>query len=131
MMSRLNRPAPLGVVMAKPTLYRWQQEAIDVCKVAIENGEGAAIAGATGTGKSRVALELMDWYRFQKEWSFCAGGSIFTIVVPSKALMIQWRDLLIEYGWGEDSIGRCGGGSIKGWKDVISNTINITTIQSL
>jgi superfamily II DNA or RNA helicase len=121
----LNRPAPLGVVMAKPTLYRWQGEAIDACKVAIQDDEGAAVAGATGTGKSRVALELMDWYRFER------GGGLFTIVVPTKALMIQWRDGLIEYGFDADCIGRCGGGSIKGWKNTVSDTINITTIQSL
>ena len=119
---------PFGLAMAKPKieLYRWQKEAIQASKDEIEEGNGAAIAAATGTGKSKVATELMKWYETRSTFD-----SVFTIVVPTKALMIQWRDGLIEEGWDADIIGRCGGGSIKGWKDAPTDRINITTIQSL
>lgn len=124
----LNRQPSVGVAMAKPKieLYRWQKEAIQASKDEIEEGNGAAIAAATGTGKSMVATELMKWYETRSTFD-----SVFTIVVPTKALMLQWRDGLIEAGWDADIIGRCGGGSIKGWKDAPTDRINITTIQSL
>ena len=123
-------------------LYDWQKEAIEACKKELLNTDqpvryshgsrvvGCAVAGATGTGKSRVAIELMKWY---EQYNFKNIGlrSVFTIVVPTKALMLQWRDGLIESGWDAHMIGRCGGGSIKGWDNRTTDVINITTIQSL
>ena len=74
--------------MRDRTLYRWQKEAIEVVREAWETDEpNTTIAAVTGAGKTEVAVRLIN------EWD-----GIVTVVVPRKALMLQWRDDLEPFG---------------------------------
>ncbi len=126
----LNRQEGIGEVMAKPKfdLYQWQERAIASVSGAIEDKKkGCAVAAVTGTGKSEVGLRSMEHWEYVNPTIHCR----FTIVVPTKALAIQWREGLIEDGYPSEVIGRIGGGSIKGWKEGMKHKVTITTIQSL
>ena len=98
------------------TLYRWQEEAIEVVREAWKTDEpNTTIAAVTGAGKTEVAVRLIN------EWD-----GIVTVVVPRKALMLQWRDDLEPYA----IVGRFGGGSIRGWGDE-TGYINIATLNAM
>ena len=131
MKNTLNRQEGVGGIMAKPKieLYNWQIEAGDAIQESIDQGDdGAAVAAITGSGKTMVAIEEMKKWEYRHPTIWCR----FTVVVPTKALAIQWRDELIEHGVAQpEEIGRIGGGSIKGWTEGIKHKVNITTIQSL
>ena len=125
MKNTLNRQEGVGGIMAKPKieLYNWQIEAGDAIQDSINQGEdGAAVAAITGSGKTMVAIEEMKKWEYRHPTIWCR----FTVVVPTKALAIQWRDELIEHGvaqemvrakvGGRDLIGHCGFGHDQcGW----------------
>ena len=97
------------------TLYRWQEEAIEVVREAWKTDEpNTTIAAVTGAGKTEVAVRLIN------EWD-----GIVTVVVPRKALMLQWRDDLTPH-----IVGRFGGGSIRGWGNE-TEYINIATLNAM
>ena len=108
-------------------LYDWQKRALDL----IDCNDGC-IAAITGSGKSLVAMERMK--KHLTDWTGLPIDCVplITVVVPTKALMIQWHEELIAYGFPPEWIGRKGGGSIKGWKNAsVQGGINITTFASL
>ena len=117
-----------GDVILKPKLYDWQEAALT--KWNNRSDQGMAIAAVTGAGKTRLAMEVMQGH-FDEWVDWPMHHAMVTIVVPRKALMIQWREDLIEWGIDASQIGRLGGGSIKGWPNKHTTTINITTFASL
>ena len=101
--------------MSDRTLYRWQKEAIEVVREAWKTDEpNTTIAAVTGAGKTEVAVRLIN------EWD-----GIVTVVVPRKALMLQWRDDLTPH-----IVGRFCGGSIRGWGNE-TGYINIATLNAM
>ena len=127
-------------MISRPPMYNWQKEALWIWKGAGDPPDDETcgkwrpdmtVAAVTGSGKTRLALEVCeDWLKYSEipEWRF---KEMITIVVPRTALMMQWYDTMIEWGIDPALIGRVGGGSIKGWKAQPSNLYNIVSLQTL
>lgn len=111
-------------------LYRWQKECLQAWDD--RDTQGMCVASITGSGKTAVAMEVMKRHTENHIGLPILIEPLITIVVPRKALMIQWREEMIAYGFEPEWIGRKGGGSIKGWKNApVMDGINITTFASL
>jgi len=119
-------------VLPVPPMYNWQKKALAIWQqLHLTDETSMTVAAVTGSGKTRLALEIMeDWLKYSEipEWDFV---DLVTIVVPTKALMIQWRDCFIEWGIPGNLIGRIGGGSIKGWANKPAPCYNIVSLQTL
>lgn len=80
-------------------LRRWQSEALAAWE---SNGRRGIIAAATGTGKTRLAIEVLK--------RVVADGARTTIVVPTRILQDQWlRELLSSRVVPTRRIGTIGG----------------------
>ena len=108
--------------MTQRTLYRWQSEALDAVRQAFATDTpDTTIAAVTGAGKTEVALRVME------EWT-----GLVTVVVPRKALMVQWRDDIDNDPFLHSHIvGRFGGGGIKGWGGGAAGRITIATLNAM
>ncbi|MDO4523563.1 MAG: DEAD/DEAH box helicase [Eubacteriales bacterium] len=81
-------------------LYQWQKECLH--RWFLNKGRGI-VQAVTGAGKTRLALAAAD--RMDKK---CQGKLLVRIVVPTAALMRQWKKVLQEHG--VSSISLCGAG---------------------
>ena len=70
--------------MSEISLLQWQN---DVLKVWIENKGQGIVEAPTGSGKTYLALKLMQSKKLYP----------FTIIVPSAELMRQWKNRIIKY----------------------------------
>jgi len=98
-------PRP-GALPARPpgsraALYDWQREALSAWR---EQGKKGIIKAVTGSGKTMVALEAIR--------AHLAEGGRAVILVPTCALLDQWKKELQEHlHIGDEQIGCAGGGS--------------------
>lgn len=75
--------------------YRWQEECLEVWKRNDCRGIAEAV---TGSGKTMLALKAM------RELRDACGENLWTaVVVPTRALMVQWSRLLRSFSSTEDS----------------------------
>ena len=82
-----------------PPLRSWQHEALTAWR---KNGSRGVVVAATGTGKTRVALEAIESARTE--------GSRILIVVPTIPLQEQWLGLLrYRMRMSPDELGTVGG----------------------
>jgi len=114
------------------SLYRWQQEALDLWideESDSMNNKKMTVGAVTGAGKTWLALEVA---RHEQELALADDSTLYiTVIVPRKALMTQWREAFNNHFAFQDlTIGRKGGGGIKGWSPnpVAYQPININII---
>ena len=75
--------------------YRWQEECIEIWK---RNDCRGIVEAVTGSGKTVLALKAL------RELRESCGENMWTaVVVPTRALMVQWSRLLRSFFLGEDS----------------------------
>lgn len=118
------------------TLYRWQNDALDLWINHQPWNDKMTIAAVTGAGKTRLALEIMKYEWLTEQTNPVPQTLYITVVVPRKALMPQWKEAIEEcFAFTNHPVGRVGGGGIKGWspKPCYGDTklnINIVTINA-
>ena len=74
------------------TLACWQKEAVENIKLGFKNGEGMAVKGKTGSGKTICAIRAIKEYQSNRK-----GGSYTVLVLlPHQGgnLALQWEDEL-------------------------------------
>lgn len=105
----------------KLSLHKWQREALDWWQ---DNDYRGVVEAVTGAGKTRTAIAAAEHH-------FRNGGDCVVVIVPTTALLHQWRKeaqkhLTGTYGM-EISIGLMGGG----YKDSLLNSrFLIATVQT-
>jgi len=72
-------------------LYKWQKEALNALRI---NSYCGIVVAVTGSGKTRIATNVIKDLRVRT-----------LIVVPTVALMHQWRSELLEVGIKDEDIG--------------------------
>lgn len=75
--------------------YRWQEECIEIWK---RNDCRGIVEAVTGSGKTVLALKALRELREN-----CGENMWTAVVVPTRALMVQWSRLLRSFFLAEDS----------------------------
>jgi len=94
-------------------LYEWQQEAAsEWFREGTADGERGIAQVVTGAGKTVMALEVL------RQWLADNPDGVVTVVVPTKVLMHQWLEELVEtLGVPPSDIGWLGDGQKDGFED--------------
>lgn len=82
-----------------PTLYAWQEEALDAWRR--QAGRGV-VEAVTGTGKTMVGVVAAH--------DELASGGQVCVLVPTRELLVQWRAVLRDHLPSSTSVGLLGGG---------------------
>ena len=109
-------PARRSVVLQAAPLYRWQEEALAAWRGRSRRG---VVEAVTGTGKTMVGVAAAV-----EELSH--GGQV-CVVVPTRELLIQWREVLRRTLPAGTSVGLLGGGHHSGLGD---HDVLVTVVNS-
>lgn len=99
--------------------YQWQKEALEAWK---ESKGRMTVAAVTGAGKTHFA-DMVVQHESRRLDASRKNYLCVHVVVPTRALMVQWRDAIdaafVPDAKPQKRIGRTGGGSIKGWPNCV------------
>lgn len=85
----LSSSVPASGIEARPPLYGWQAEALEIWDR--EEGQRGLVEAATGTGKTRLALECIGKFFIQHP------RGVACVLVPRQPLFDQWQEELREH----------------------------------
>ncbi len=109
-------PLPLRSRALPVTLYRWQDEALAAWR---DRNRQGVVEAVTGTGKTMVGVAAAAE-------ELARGGQV-CVVVPTRDLLAQWREVLAHTLPAKVSVGLLGGGH---WDDLASHDVLVAVVNS-
>ncbi len=76
--------------------YHWQEECLTIWE---QNDCRGIVQAVTGAGKTMLAVKAME-----KLWQVCGNELWVAVVVPTRALMVQWSRILRFRFWERDAL---------------------------